>query len=160
MLLLDEITLTNIVAGLVIIGVGILLGHILGKLGRKILDAFEIESMLRKKNIKFPINDLFSSTIKFLIWIIAIVWGVFQMNIELILLLVVCILIILIFLWKLATGLREVFPNYLASKKLNIKRSVSLNDIKGKILSKGKVETKIKTNGGEILYIPNKILVK
>jgi small conductance mechanosensitive channel len=158
MWLIGEVSIASIVAGLVIIGVGILIADILAKLGRKVVKSFEIDRFIKK----FPINDLVSSTIKFLVYIISIVWGVFQMGIEWIVLIIVCGAILILLLWKAVLGLREFIPNYAAYSKLKLKKGKSFNlqGIKGRVKEIGKLESKVRTEDKEILYIPNKLFLK
>jgi len=157
-----DITLTKIVAGLVIIGVGILLGYILGKLSRKILESFEIRRLLRERGVKFPLIDLLSSITKFIVYILAVTWGVFQMHIEIIVLLVVAIFVAILIVWRVITVLIDFIPNYIAMLSLNLKkgRTVTAGETKGKILERGIIETKIKTQEGEELYVPNRLFKK
>ena len=160
MLLYQNISLIDIVAGLVIIGVGILLADILGKLTKKILESFEIEKIL--KNRKFPVIDFISSFVKFFVYIIAIVWGIFQMNIELIVLVIFIIFVTIFIIWKILMGIRCFVPNFIARLKLNLNKgkTIEMKHIKGKIIEGGILESKVRSIDGEILYVPNKLLVK
>jgi len=157
MWLIEEINIANIVAGLIIIVVGILIADILAKLGRKVVKSFEIDRFIKK----FPINDFVSSSVKFLVYIIAIVWGVFQMGIEWIVLIIVCLGLGVFLVWKLVLTLREFIPNYIAYSKLKLKKgkSFNLNGIKGRIKEVGKLESRVLTEDREILYIPNKLFL-
>ena len=49
--------LTNLVASLLIIGFGILVGNILFVLSRKILQSFEVERILQDQGVRFPIEQ-------------------------------------------------------------------------------------------------------
>ncbi|MAG78501.1 hypothetical protein CL616_04005 [archaeon] len=155
MLIAEDISITNIVAGLVIIGVGILVADILAKLSKKVIKSFEIDRFIKR----FPINDFFSSVVKFLVYIAAVVWGIFQMGIEWIVLLVVGGILLILLIWRIITGVKEVIPNYIAYKKLKIKKGRTFNayGIKGRVREVGKLESLVKTAEGEILYVQNKL---
>jgi len=152
MLLYENITLIGVVAGLVIIGVGILLGNIGGKLTRKLLEGFEVERFLKR----FPINDLVSSGVKFLIYIAAAVWGVFQMGIEWIVLIIVGVVVGLVIIWKILMTIKDFIPNFISYLSKN--KTIKSKYIKGRVIKRGILESKIKSADGEILYVQNRFL--
>jgi hypothetical protein len=158
MWLIDDISISNIVAGLIIIGVGILIADILAKLGRKVVIGFEINKFITK----FPINDLVSSSVRFLVYVIAIVWGVFQMGIEWIVLIIVGFGVLLFLIWKGVLCLRDFIPNYIAYSKLKMKKgkTFSFKGVKGRVKAIGRLESRILTEDKEILYIPNKLFLR
>ncbi|MFH1972855.1 MAG: hypothetical protein ABIJ18_05245 [archaeon] len=152
MLLYENITLIGVVAGLVIIGVGILLGNIGGKLTRKLLESFEVDRFINK----FPINDLGSSLVKFLIYISAVVWGIFQMGMEWIVLILVGFIVCLILIWNILMAIKDFVPNFISFLQKN--QTIKSKHIKGRVIKRGVLESKIKSADGEILYIQNRFL--
>ena len=154
MFITENISFIDVAAGLVIIGLGIVFANVLGKLSEKILKSFEIEKVIKK----FPIGDLVGSVVKFLVYIISIVWGVFQMGIQWIVLIVICAILVIIMIWKVIMGIKDFFPNYLASSKLKKGRATKLLNLRGRIKKVKIICSVVKLEDGEILYVPNKLL--
>lgn len=157
-----DLTLVNFVAGFVIIGVGIVLGSIFGKLSKKIIKSLEIEMLLKEKNIKFPFTDFVYSITRFGVYIAAVILGVFQMGIERVILIIFLTVLLLMLVIKVVTSLLSFWPNFVAGFRNNIKKGdeIGIETIKGKILGVGFLETVVKSKEGDILYIPNMFFLK
>jgi hypothetical protein len=158
MMIIENLSITNIVAGLIILGVGILIADILAKLSKKLLESFELERVLGKR---FPIYDLLSSIVRFMVYIVAIVWSVFQMGFEWIVLIMVCGFLGIVLIWKVLMSIREFVPNYIAKLKFKPKKGRKFKyHFNGRLKEVGLLESKVKTEEGELLYVPNKLFSK
>jgi len=158
--------LTNIVAGLLIIVFGIIVGNIMSVLTRKILNSFETEHLLNKLGVQFPVVELIGSIVKYGLYLAGLVWGLTflglgRMVLYIILIGIICALILFILL-----ALKDFIPNFIAGLYLFFKKKIKKGDLisiegaEGKVVAIGLYETRVKMKDGDIVIIPNTFIVK
>jgi small-conductance mechanosensitive channel len=158
--------ITNIVAGLLIIAFGILMGNILGVLSKKLFEAFEVEHILHSWNIGFPIEEFVSSLIKYITYLIGLIWGLTFLGLETIILYVILLIILGLLIAFILLALKDFIPNFVAgiiinlTKKVNKREYIKLDNAEGKVIKVHMLETKIKTPDGDIVLIPNVLINK
>ncbi len=148
----------------------LLVGFLIGKLAERAVKRLTKEIGLGRitndlLKIKLPIETLLSRIVSWVIYFVAILFAMDQvgfgsttLNIILIFLLGFIIILILF-------AIKDFIPNIIAGfviySKGNIKKGVklSVNGIRGVVISVSMLETKIKTKK-ETIFVPNSILIK
>ena len=160
-------TAINLVAAIVILLIGLIIGRFLSNLTRKILNELELYRILKEQaRIKIPLAQLISSTVKYASYFIAVVLALGQLGLKSFVLNAVLIIILIILIIFMILSLKDFVPNLIAGLFLYQKRSINpgeiieVNHIEGEVLSVTLFETKIKTKNHEIVYIPNSVLTK
>ncbi len=163
---LNSITL-NLIAAIVILIVGLIIGRFISNLTRKILNELEFDRILKEQaRIKLPTTELISSIIKYVIYVIAIVLALNQVGLRSFILNIILTIIIVLLIIFMVLSLKDFIPNLVAGLFLHQKRNIQpgdflqVNNIEGEVLSITLFETRIKSKNNEIVYIPNSLLTK
>src|SRR3989344_1212484 len=164
----NQATLTlNIVASIVILIFGLILGRFLSNLTRKLLDELELDRILKEKvHIRVPVSEFISSSVKYVVYILFIILSLNQLGIENIVLNIVLGIIFLFLFVFILAYIKDFIPNFIAGIKLYKRKSVKkgdiikVNTVEGRILNINILETKILSTNKEIIHIPNSLLNK
>ena len=103
-------TLIHLIAAIIILIAGFILGSLLSKLTRKILNELETNKILKEQaGIRLPVEEFISKSIKYIIYIIAIIWSLNQLGLttRILEILLITILVILIILAAIAIIFRN-----------------------------------------------------
>ena len=169
MINLDNISTTtiNLVAAVITLIIGLLLGRFLGNLTRKLIYELEINKILREKtNVKIPLGEYLSLLVKYVIYAIAIIMSLNQLGLKGIILNAILVILIILLIIFMILSLKDFVPNLMAGLTLTQKRNIKpgniieINNIEGEVINITLLETKIRTRNGDIVYIPNSILTK
>jgi len=156
----------RIVASILIIVLGIIVGNIIGKLIKRLLKELEVERVLKEQKVKFPLEEFLSSLFKYIIYIIAIIWALTQLNLQLIILYIILGMILVILVSFLVLAFKDIIPNFVAGIMIHMKQKIQVGDniiidsIEGKVQEVDMQETKIKTKEGDLVLYPNALLIK
>jgi small conductance mechanosensitive channel len=160
-------TTINLIAAIVIILIGLVIGRFLGNLTRKILHELEIDKLLKEKTkFKFPLEQFLGSLIKYIAYFASIIFALNQLGLKTAVLNIILIIILVLLVGFMLLALKDFIPNLVAGIMLHQKRKImpgekiEVNNIEGEIINFSLFETKIRTRNGEIVYIPNSILTK
>jgi small conductance mechanosensitive channel len=163
---LNDITL-NLVAAIVILIIGLIIGRFLSNLTRKVLHELELDKILKEQaRIKVPITDLISSIVKYVIYIITVILALNQIGLRSFILNIILAILVVLLIIFMILSLKDFVPNLVAGLFLHQKRNfnpgdiIQVNNIEGEVLSITLFETRIKTTNNEIVYIPNSLLTK
>jgi|GEM_PF-3125607 len=161
----------QVYANTVIVAIATLLvGFVLGTLAKKFLSRFLREIEINKiKAIRKSSLDLergIGTTISYIIYIVTIILFLDQLGIRALVITLIIIGLIALLSITIIIGLRNVPANLKCG--LQLKRadqfrpgkSVTLGEIKGIIERVNWLETKIRTERGDLLYVPNSLLNK
>ena len=156
--------LTNLVASLLIIGFGILVGNILFVLARKIFQSFEVERILHDQGYQFPVEQFVSSLIRYVTYIAGLIWGLTFLGLETTVLYIVLFVILGLLTGFILLAFKDFIPNFVAGFFLHMTQKVRKGDeikmdvVEGKVVSVDMLETKIRTADGDVVVIPNVLL--
>ena len=163
--LIQEYIIT-IILGIVILLVGFALGVFAKKFLHRLFEEIELNRVLRKLQIRGDFEKGTSILISYVIYVLTILFFLDYVGISSIVLYIgvasIGILLILTFL----VGLKDVIPNFVAWALLQrrrffrVGRRVEVKEISGVIEKIGLLETEIKTDKGDILYVPNTLFLK
>ena len=156
----------TIVAALLIVIFGMILGNIVAKLVNRLLKELEVERVLKEQKVKFPVEDFVSSLFKYIIYIIAVIWALTQLNIATTMLYIILGLILVILISFIILAFKDIIPNFVASFVVHFRQIVKKGDyiqvdsVEGKVIEVDMQETKIKTKEGDTVMLPNSLLLK
>lgn len=163
---LSDLTI-NLIAVIVILLVGLVVGRFLGNLTRKTLHELELDRLLREQTrFKIPLEQFIGSLVRFIIYFIAIIFALNQFKLQTAILNIILIIILIILSAFIILAIKDFIPNLVAGLFLHQKRNIKVgekievNNIEGEIVNMSLFETKIRTHRGEIIYIPNSVLTK
>jgi small-conductance mechanosensitive channel len=158
--------LTSIVAGLLVIGFGILIGNILSVVSKKILQSFEVEKVMQNWGVKFPIEEFIGSIVKYGIYIGGLVLGLGFLGLQTFVLYIILISLLVILVIFIVLSLKDFFPNFISGLRIHFKNKIKNGDlveiehVEGRIIDAGLLETHIKTEDGDIVIMPNMLISK
>lgn len=158
--------LTNIVAGILIIGFGIFVGNILSVIGKKVLQSFEMDRILQEFGVQFPVEELVASLIKYGMYIGGLIFGLAFLGLQQIILDIVLFLILGLLLSFILLSFKDVIPNFIAGVIILLKGKVRIGDIieieaiEGKVIHVDMLEAKVRTVDGDVVIIPHVLLLK
>jgi small conductance mechanosensitive channel len=156
----------DVIIGIVLLLVGFGVGILVKKILQRVLKEMKLNSVMAKVNVTYDLEKWISSIASYIIYLVTIV--IFLDNLGLgsvVLYLVVGAILMLIILTSLV-GLKDVIPNFIAwlliQKRGNVQegRNIDIKEISGHVEKIGYLETEIKTERGDILYVPNSLFLK
>ncbi|AJF62835.1 MAG: Small-conductance mechanosensitive channel [archaeon GW2011_AR20] len=163
---LSDFTL-NLIAAIVILLVGLVIGRFLGNLTRKVLHELELDKLLREQTrFKIPLEQFLGSLVKFIVYFIAIIFALDQLGLQTAILNIILAIIIMIIVIFMILAIKDFIPNLMAGLFLHQKRNIKpgerieVNNVEGEVINITLTETKLRTRSGEIVYIPNSVLTK
>jgi len=158
--------LTNVVAAILVISFGILVGNILSILGKKILHSFDVERLLQMLGVSFPIEEFLGSIIKYGIYIIGLILGVTFLGLDSFFLYAILFLILGILILFILLSFNVFIPNFIAGLAILIKGKLQKGDyieidtIEGKVIHMDMLEVKIRTMDGDVVIVPNVLILR
>jgi len=162
---LSNITV-KVIAALVILLFGIVMANILAKLLKKLLHSFEINSVLAGSGFKFPLEEFVSSIVKYVIYFASIIWALTELGLATTILQIILVVILIIMIIFIILAFKDIIPNiaagfFMHSKGLYKKGDhIAIGSVEGKIIELDIMETKIKSKEGDIVVVPNSVLMK
>lgn len=156
----------TIIIGIVILLVGFGLGILAKKVIHKILKEVALNRVFSKVGFTADLESILSNIVSFFIYLITIVFFLNQLGIASIVLYLIVGAILMLFILTVLVGLKDVIPNFFAwiliQRKGKIKEGYTVNvkEVYGKVEKVGYLETEIKTENGDHLYVPNKLFIK
>lgn len=156
----------TIVAGIVIILIGFGLGILAKKLLFRILKEIELNKIMSKVGVRYDLERWVSSIISYAIYLFTIVVFLDQLGITSVVLYLITGGILMLIILTFLVGLKDVIPNFVAwillqrKSKVREGRRVEVREISGTVEKVGFLETEIKTDNNDILYVPNSLFLK
>ncbi len=158
---------TRLVVAAIIILIGIVLGRVSGKLLQKALHEIELNNLLNKSiGIKISIEEILSVFVSYFIYFLFIIMALNQLGITTVVLHMISGAVIVIVIISVLLGIKDFIPSVFASLFIHRKRFIKEGDkikvesTEGKVIKMSLVETKIETEKGDIIFIPNSLLIK
>ncbi|MBW2982099.1 mechanosensitive ion channel family protein [Candidatus Woesearchaeota archaeon] len=154
------------IVSIIILLIGFIIGRTVEKILQKILHEVELNKNIKKAGIKFPIENIISSFTKYFIYFIAVIWALTELGLTTTVLNMISAVILVLILISLVLAIKDFIPNIIAGFFIHRKRmfkqgdNITVKDLKGIIQKITLTETEIKTEKGDIIYIPNSIIKK
>ncbi len=156
----------RIVVALVIILIGFIIGRLSGRLVGKLLHEFELDALLKKAGVKMPIEHTIAALLSSLIYFVAIIIALNHIGLTTTALYIVVGAVVLLVIIATVLGIKDFIPNMIAGIFIYRKalfhegQTLLVKNIEGRVKKISIVETELETESGDIIYIPNSLLVK
>jgi len=150
----------------VILLIGLGIGILAKKLLKKVLKKIELNAIMGKAGITADVEATLSSMVSYLIYLITIVLFLDQLELASTVLYIIIGAALMLLILTLLVGLKDVLPNFVAwiiiQKRGKIKEGyrIEIKEISGRVEHIGYLETEIKTDNEDILYVPNNLFIK
>lgn len=158
---------TKLIVAVIILLVGFIIGRVAGKLIQRVLQEIGFNKILKKAvGIKVSVEELIGSLITYFIYFITVVIALKQIGLATLLLDLLFGAIIILIIVAIFLSIKDFVPNMTAGifihQKRNIKEgsTIKVKGIEGEVIHINLVETRIKTESGDTIHIPNSILIK
>lgn len=159
--------LVKIVAAIIAFLAGIIIANVLSKLLKKILKELEINKILKQKfKINLPAENTIAGIIKYLIYFIALIFALNQLEITTRIFYVVLIGILVLIISIILLTIKDFIPNIISGfvihkkTKIKIGDDIKIKNIEGRVVEITLLETKIQNKNKEIIHVPNSIITK
>ena len=155
-----------IAEGVIILLIGFGLGILAQKLLSKILKEIELNHIFTKVGVNHNLEKGVSSVVSYVIYLVFGVIFLRHLGIESIVLYLILGGVLMLLVLTFIVGLKDVIPNFVAwlvlqkDEKITIGRMVEVREIAGRVEKIGYLETEIKTEPGDTLYVPNILFLK
>ncbi|MBI2666215.1 mechanosensitive ion channel [Candidatus Woesearchaeota archaeon] len=163
-----SVYLKNLFGAIIVLFLGLGLGIFVKKLLHRILKEIELNKIMSKVNVTYDLERWVSSILSYVIYLVTFVLSLAWLGIKS--LFVLYILVGAIFMLLILTtvvGLKDVIPNFigwifLQKKTSGVKegRNIEVKEISGIVEKIGYLETEIRTEHGDVLYVPNALFLK
>jgi len=156
----------QVLQGIVILLIGFGLGVLSRKFALKIFREFNLNKFLGKIGITNDIENIVSIIISYVIYLFTIIIFLEKLLIKSLVLYLIAGGVITLLILSLLVGLKDVIPNFVGwiylqrKKKIKEGKRVDVREISGRVERVGYLETEIKTDNGDILYVPNSLFLK
>ncbi len=156
----------TIIVGMVILIIGFAVGILAKKVVQRLLREMELNKMVSKVGITYNLEWWISSLVSFLIYLVTIVFFLNQLGITSIILYLITGGILLLVILTFVVGLKDVLPNFFAwivlqrKGKVQEGKRIEVQEISGIVEKVGFLETEIKTDNDDLLYVPNTLFLK
>lgn len=157
---------SKIVIAFIIVLTGIIIGKISGRLIYKILSEIELnKAFKRATSFNWKIDKLLGQLASYFIYFIFIMWALEAIGLSSVILNIIAGGLILLIVVAIALSVKDFIPNMIAGMFIQMRNTIregdtiQIENVKGKVISIGLVETKIE-NGADMIYVPNSNFLK
>jgi|TARA_B100002003_G_scaffold66470_1_gene61766 small-conductance mechanosensitive channel len=158
---------SKIIVTIIILIVGVIIGRTIGKILLRILHELGLNRLTKETTkINLSLERIISSFVAYFIYFITLIMALTHLGISTTVLNILIVAIIIIIIIGLVFVVKDFFPNIISGifiqRKSFIKEGdiIKVNDKTGEVIKINLIETTIKTDKGDIIYIPNSILSK
>ena|SRR3989338_3967546 len=158
--------MNNIVLFILIILIGFVIARISGRVIQKVLFELELNKLVEKvTGSMYDVEELIGAIVTFFIYIVAIIMAFNQVGLTMPILNTISAVIILVVFISMLLAVKEIMPNIFAGISIHKKGfkagdKIMIHGTKGKIISIKLTETRIETKEGDMIYIPNSLLMR
>jgi small-conductance mechanosensitive channel len=155
----------KVIAAIVILLIGLVIGRFLGKLVHRVLKELELNKILKNSGIGIPMEELIGRLVKYIIYFIALIMALNQIGLTTAVLNIILIVILVLIIIFIVLAVKDFIPNLVAGVVIHQKRDLKEGDkikvrgIEGTIEHINLIETKVKTKT-EVMWVPNSLLTK
>jgi len=156
----------DILVSVIILLIGFGLGLFAKKLMRRVLKEIQLNKIMSNVGITQNLEKGISSIVMYLIYLFTIIYFLNYLGITSIVIYLIAGAILALLILTFLVGLKDVIPNFVAWLLLQRKgkvvkgKRVDIKEISGVVEKIGYLETEIKTEQGDTLYVPNTLFLK
>lgn len=161
-----EAVLSSAVLTIVFFLIGVVIGKLAERVVEWVLHELEADTWLKKWGLRFAFEQTMGALIKYAIYAVTIVLILNQLNITTPVLNFVSYAIGILVLLAILLGFKDFVPNFIAGLAIHRRGFVKegdqirVRDIEGEVRSVNLLDTRIKTPTGDMMFVPNTIMVK
>ena len=143
-----------------------LMGVVIAKLAERIIEwvlhELEVDNWLKKAGLKFAFEQSIAALVKYVIYAVTIILVLDQLRITAPVLNIVAYGIGLLVLAGILLGFKDFVAGISIHRRGFVKEGdqIRVRDIEGEVRSVNLLDTRIKTSTGDIIFVPNAIMVK
>lgn len=156
----------DITFGVALLFIGFAIGIIVKKIVYKMLKSMELNKVTSKAGINHDLEKWISSLASFMIYLITIIIFMNHLGITSTVLYLITGAVLMLLILTFIVGLKDVIPNFVAwiviqkRELIHEGRKIDIREITGVVEKIGYLETEIKTENGDTLYVPNYLFLK
>lgn len=156
----------DIIVGIVILLVGFGAGILAKKLVLRILKEIELNKIMTKVGITYNLEKWISTIFSYVVYLVTIVIFLRKLGLDSVVLYLILGGVLTLIILTFLVGLKDVIPNFIGwlylqrNERIKEGRKVDIKEISGTIEKIGWLETEIKTDNDDILYVPNCLFLK
>ena len=156
----------TIAVGIGILLIGLALGVLVKKLVFRILKEIELNKIMSRVGVTYNLEHWISSILSYLVYLVTMIFFLEQLGITSIVLILILGAVLMFVVLTAIVGLKDVIPNFVAWVLLQRKgrmiegHHVNVREIGGRVERIGFLETEIRTENGDLLYVPNSLFLK
>jgi len=154
----------KVVGAIIIVLLGVIIGRIVGNLIQRLLHRIHLNQILKESGVNLPIEQFVNFLIRYIIYFGAIILALQQLGLTATILYIIFISFLAIIIIFIILAVKDFIPNMIAGLFIHYKSLlkkgdfIKINDMSGRVLVVGLVETQLETNKKEVVYLPNSIL--
>ncbi len=159
--------LSRLAIAILILLIGFILGKLAGRFVQRLLDELSLDTAMKKTvGIKISMAKVLSGFSAFVVYFITVVLFLNSLGLTTVVLNVVSIAVIVLIVISIALAIRDFVPNVAAGLTIHSKQKIKVGDkiemegVGGKVVEVSLLDTQIRTASGDIVFIPNAILIK
>jgi small conductance mechanosensitive channel len=158
--------LAKLAVALIIVLIGFIIGRIVSRLVEKVLHELDLDKTLTKAGFKMPVEHTIALFLSYLVYLIAIIMALNTLGLTTVALYIIVGGAVLLVLIATALGIKDFIPNMIAGifiyrKKLfSPGQKIMITNVEGIVKKISIIETELETKSGDLIYVPNSLLVK
>ncbi len=166
---LKEIVLpvfNRFVLALTVFFAGFVFGKLSGKFVEKLLHEVELDSLFQNVlGLRVRIEHIAGVFVSYFIYFITMIMALDQLGIKTQILNLLSLAFLSVIVISIFLGIKDVVPNIIAGIMLHYKQlikigdSISFRNTRGEVVHTTLTETRIQTPKGDVIFIPNRLLV-
>ncbi|MBT4824968.1 mechanosensitive ion channel [Candidatus Woesearchaeota archaeon] len=157
----------DVVIAVIILLIGLIIGKILGRVVQKLLNSFELNSLIKKATgIRIRMEEFIGKVVSYVIFFISAIMALDVLKLTSFTLQIISGLIIVMIVVSIFISIKDFFPNIIAGFYLHKKKMfkegdiVKIDKITGKVEQINLTETRIVTKSGDTIYVPSSLFTK
>lgn len=158
---------SDIVLAIIVLLIGLIIGRIVGKLVQTLLHSFELNKSIKKQwGLQIRMEQFFGTGSTYILYVISFVFALDVLQLTSIIVYLLGTIVILIIAASILLSIKDFLPNFMAGlllqrrKRVRIGEVITFRNIKGKIIQRTLLETKVRTQQGDVFNIPNSLFMK
>lgn len=157
----------KMVIALIIILVGFIVGRVFGRIIQKVLHEVELNRIIKRSfKIKVSVEEMAGSITSYLIYFVTVILALKEIGVATLVLDFLLGAIIFVVILAFFLSVKDFIPNMVAGISIHQKKSIKKGDVirvkdcEGAVVYIDLIETRIKTKSGDVLHVPNSIVLK
>ena len=151
---------------LIILLVGFVLGRLVGRLIGRLLHEIELDNIVQKTGFKMPVEHTLATLAAYLIYFIAVIMALNELGLTTAALYIIVGGAVVMVIIATALGIKDFIPNMIAGifiyRRGIIKENqrMIIKNVEGKVKKISIIETELETKNGDIILVPNSLILK